>query len=288
MIEVKSSQSKVPCWQNFQRFPNLEVNDNDPSDLVSLQRISFKRSRWIARFSPHNRDRALLCDPNNYQGSTWAVSLPRNQNLTIRTLRLWTSPPPGPPDQTGHRLLLLSRKWQGDDFDEGDDRHEDADVVEDGDVNDDDAEAGKMTRTITKDQAGRLLFQQKPHNQDIGDPHLDLDRHLLNKPNLRSKRIATNMMRTMYPGDNVEAWLPRVVAIRSASLSQSYHLVGGGHLASSAECIALSNASNYSNRSVLHVLRYRYYTSAKYKYVQKSSLHTLGRLTLRCVSKILR
>ena len=71
-------------------------------------------------------------------------------------------------------------------------------------------------------------------------------------------------------------------------LSQSYHLVGGGHLASSAECIALSNASNYSNRSVLHEFQYRYYTSAKYKYVQKSSLHTLGRLTLRCVSKILR
>ena len=78
--------------------------------------------------------------------------------------------------------------------------------VGDGDVNDDDAGAGKMTRTITKDQAGRLLFQQKPHNQDIGDPHLDLERHLLNKPSLRSKRIATNMMmRTMYPGDNVEA-----------------------------------------------------------------------------------
>ena len=55
-----------------------------------------------------------------------------------------------------------------------------------------------MTRTINKDQAGRLLFQQKPHNQDIGDLHLDLDRHLLNKPSLRSKRIATNMMRTMY------------------------------------------------------------------------------------------
>ena len=55
------------------------------------------------------------------------------------------------------------------------------------DVNDDDAEAGKMTRTIIKDQAGRLLFQQKPYNQDIGDPHLDLDRHLLNKPSLRSK-----------------------------------------------------------------------------------------------------
>ena len=87
VIEVKSSQSTVPCWQNFHRFPNLEVNDNDPSDPVSLQRISFKRSRWISRPSPHNRDRTLLCDPNYYQGSTWAVSLPRNQNLTITEWR---------------------------------------------------------------------------------------------------------------------------------------------------------------------------------------------------------
>ena len=142
-------------------------------------------------------------------------------------------------------------------------------------VNDDDAEAGKMTRTITKDQAGRLLFQQKPHNQDIGDLHLDLDRHLLNKPSLRSKRIATNMMRTMYQlvitlKRDCQGWL--------RSEARAYHRaitwLAGGTLH------PLQNASRYQMHPTIRTVRCCMYSRTditllqNFKYVQKSSHQT--------------